>query len=237
MSEQASGRIFFSSAGRTLEGEDEIRLLSVGVDIGSSTSHLIFSRLLLERRGMRYVVSKREIVRQSEVLLTPYTDDQAIDTDALGAFIARQYQLAGIDPDTIDTGALILTGVAVRRSNARAIGELFAAQAGKFVALSAGDGLEATLSAFGAGAVARSEREKIRVMNVDMGGGTTKIAMCENGALGDVTAIDVGARVVVVDEEGRVSRIEESGKRFAAELGISLNIGETPQADALEKIA
>ena len=237
MSEQASGRIFFSSAGRTLEGEDEIRLLSVGVDIGSSTSHLIFSRLLLERRGMRYVVSKREIVRQSEVLLTPYTDDQAIDTDALGAFIARQYQLAGIDPDTIDTGALILTGVAVRRSNARAIGELFAAQAGKFVALSAGDGLEATLSAFGSGAVARSEREKIRVMNVDMGGGTTKIAMCENGALGDVTAIDVGARVVVVDEEGRVSRIEESGKRFAAELGISLNIGETPQADALEKIA
>jgi len=78
---------------------------------------------------------------------------------ALGAFIDGQYELAGVDPRAIDTGALILTGVAVRRSNARAIGELFAAQAGKFVSVSAGDALEATLAAFGSGACARSIRE------------------------------------------------------------------------------
>ena len=44
--EDQGGRVFFSSTGRTLEGDDEICLLSVGVDIGSSTSHLVFSRVL-----------------------------------------------------------------------------------------------------------------------------------------------------------------------------------------------
>jgi len=165
MSEEAGGRTFFSNVRRSLEGEDEIRLVSVGVDIGSSTSHLVFSRLVLERLDNRYVVSERKVVHESEVLLTPYSDDATIDAAALGAFIDGQYELAGVDPAAIDTGALILTGVAVRRGNARAIGELFASQAGKFVSVSAGDALEATLAAFGSGACARSIRESARVMN------------------------------------------------------------------------
>jgi ethanolamine utilization protein EutA len=237
MTDDAGGRIFFSNAGRSLEVEDEIRLLSVGVDIGSSTSHLVFSRLIMERMDNRYVVAKREIMHQSEVLLTPYTDDRAIDTARLGAFITRQYELAKIAPSEIDTGALILTGVAVRRRNARAIGELFAAEAGKFVALSAGDALEASLSAYGSGAVARSIRDAASVMNMDIGGGTTKIALCEEGRVSDITAIDVGARVIALDENGRVARIEEAGNRFAAELGINLAIGATPPSGALQKIA
>src|SRR5918999_38024 len=176
MADEEGGRIFFSNIGRSLEEEDEIRLTSVGVDIGSSTSHLVFSRLVLERLDNRYVVSEREVFHESEVLLTPYADDMTIDANRLGAFIARQYELAGLDHDSIDTGALILTGVAVRRRNARAIGEVFAGQAGKFVAVSAGDALETTLAAFGSGAAARSIREGARVMNVDIGGGTSKIA-------------------------------------------------------------
>src|SRR5213076_841100 len=115
--EQAGGRIFFSSTGRSLEGEDEIVVLSVGVDIGSSTSHLVFSRIVLERLDSRYVVTQRETFYQSDILLTPYAKDgvEDIDSDALGVFIERQYQDAKVNPDEIDTGALILTGVAVRR--------------------------------------------------------------------------------------------------------------------------
>jgi len=122
----ASGRIFFSSAGRSLIEEDEIELTSVGVDIGSSTSHLLFSTIVLERLDTRYIVAERRILRQSEILLTPYLGADEIDADALGDFIAREYDAAGLAPDAIDTGALILTGVAVRRLNARAFGELFA---------------------------------------------------------------------------------------------------------------
>lgn len=228
MSEEAGGRIFFTNVGRSLEEEDEIRLVSVGVDIGSSTSHLVFSRIVLERLDSRYIVSEREVLHESEVLLTPYADDMTIDARALGEFIDRQYELANIKPQNIDTGALILTGVAVRRSNARAIGDLFAAQAGKFVSVSAGDALETTLAAFGSGAAARSIREAARVMNIDVGGGTSKIAVCESGELADMTAIDIGARIVSFDSDGRVVRIEEAGARFASEVGLVLEIGGKP---------
>jgi ethanolamine utilization protein EutA len=232
-----AGRTFFTSSGRSLEGEDEIRLVSVGVDIGSSTSHLVFSRLLMERTDTRYVVAEREVFHESEILLTPYEADETIDTARLGAFITRQYELAGITPDAIDTGALILTGVAVRRRNARAIGEIFAGQAGRFVAVSAGDGLEATLAAFGAGAVARSIRSPVTVMNIDVGGGTSKVAVCAGGEIIDITALDIGARVVCLDGEGRVSRLELAGLRFAEELGFTLAIGDKPPAGAMDAIA
>src|SRR5258706_14186201 len=155
MNEAEGGRIFFSSKGRTLEGEDEICILSVGVDIGSSTSHLVFSRIVLERLDSRYVVTIRETFYQSDILLTPYCGEDQIDAAALGAFIERQYRDAKVDPDEIDTGALILTGVAVGRRNARNIGELFARQAGKMVAVSAGDSLEAVIAPHGSGPPAR----------------------------------------------------------------------------------
>jgi len=230
------GRVFFSNVRRSLEIEDEIRLVSVGVDIGSSTSHLVFSRLLLERLDNRYVVSERVVLHESEVLLTPYAEDQTINADALRAFVDRQYALANVTPEQVDSGALILTGVAVRRSNARAIGELFAAQAGKFVAVSAGDALETTLAAFGSGAAARSIREGARVMNIDIGGGTSKIAVCEAGAVVDLSALDIGARIVALDASGRVQRIEEAGARLAAKVGLSLAIGAVADAAGLQRL-
>jgi len=208
--EDQGGRVFFSAPKRSMEHEDEIKLLSVGVDIGSATSHLAFSRLLMERRDNRYVVAKREILHESAILLTPYTADGLIDTEVLGKFIEAQYEAAGQTPDAVDTGALILTGVAVRRRNARAIGELFAAQAGKMVAVSAGDALETTLSCYGSGTVTRSGAMDGPVMNVDVGGGTSKVSVAEGGKVIAITAIDVGARLVCFDPSGRITRIEEA---------------------------
>ena len=235
--ESAGGRIFFSSTGRSLVDEDEIVVLSVGVDIGSSTSHLVFSRIVLERLDSRYVVTTRETFYEFDILLTPYSAEETIDAEALGAFIERQYKDAKVDPDEIDTGALILTGVAVRRRNARKIGELFARQAGKMVAVSAGDNLETVMAAYGSGAVARSIRDRTTVMNVDVGGGTSKISICSEGRVVDLTAVDVGARLVCLDSTGRVVRIEEAGRRFAGELGIKLELGQHLEAEAARALA
>jgi len=224
--EEAGGRIFFSNIKRSLEEEDEIVLVSVGVDIGSSTSHLVFSRLVMERLDNRYIVSERVVLHESDVLLTPYTDEEHIDGEVLGAFIQAQYDKVGITPEKIDTGALILTGVAVRRSNARVIGELFAKEAGKFVSVSAGDALETTLAAFGSGAAALSIRLDQPVMNIDIGGGTTKMAICQQGEVVDITALDVGARIVAFDAEQRVCRLEEAAKRLAKECGFEIKLGQ-----------
>jgi ethanolamine utilization protein EutA len=235
--EAQGGRVFFTSTGRSLVDEDEIVVLSVGVDIGSSTSHLVFSRIVLERLDSRYVVTTRETFYQSDILLTPYSAEEEIDAAALGAFIERQYQDANVDPDEIDTGALILTGVAVHRRNARKIGELFARQAGKLVAVSAGDSLETVMSAHGSGAAARSIRDSATVMNVDVGGGTSKIAICVDGRVVDLTALDVGARLICLDPAGRIVRVEKAARRFGAELGIALELGAQVAPDAAHILA
>ncbi len=233
MSEAEGGRVFFARPRRV--PERLVELVSVGVDIGSATSHLVFSRLELVSRGSRSFVRARRVLHESAVMLTPFIDDETIDAAALGAFIAASYEAAGLDPDMVDTGALILTGLAARRANARAVGALFASQAGRFVALSAGDALEATLAAHGAGAVALSAEGAV-VMNLDIGGGTSKLALCAAGEVIAVTALSIGARLVCFTPEGAVTRIEPAGAAWARQAGATLSPGLVPAPDALQRL-
>ena len=232
-----TGSLGFTGSGRHIVEEDEIKLTSVGVDIGSSTSHLVFSRLELSQEGTRYVVKKRTVLSESEILLTPYTDDLTIDMERLERFINQQYERAELKREDVDTGALILTGVAVRRRNSRAIAELFAEEAGRFVSVTAGDGLETTMAAHGSGAVARSGNEHAVVLNIDVGGGTSKIAVCAGGRVREVTAIDVGARLLAMDGANNVVRIEEAGRRHGGKVGVELELGQVMNEQNLEAIA
>ena len=140
---------------------DNVELKTVGVDIGSSTSHLMFSRVHLQRLttalSSRFVVVGREVLWRSPILLTPYKlDDNTIDVGKLSAFIDGAYKEAGLSRDDIDSGAVILTGEALKRNNAEAITHLFAGETGKFVTASAGHHLECAMAANGSGAVALS---------------------------------------------------------------------------------
>lgn len=226
----------FTATDRHFVEEDLITLTSVGVDIGSSTTHLLFSRLELQREDTRYVTARRDVLYESEILLTPYSGVDTIDGDALREFVERQYRAAGLRREDVDTGALILTGVALRRRNARTIGEVFAAEAGRFVAVSAGDNLEATMAAFGSGAAALSEGDLRTVMNVDIGGGTTKVVVCREGRSADVMALDIGARLLV-REAGVVTRLEEAGRQIALAVGLDLELGARVQPRDLELMA
>jgi len=232
-----TGSLGFTGSGRHIVEEDEIKLTSVGVDIGSSTSHLVFSRLELSQEGTRYVVKKRTVLSESEILLTPYTDDLTIDMERLERFINQQYERAELKREDVDTGALILTGVAVRRRNSRAIADLFAEEAGRFVSVTAGDGLETTMAAHGSGAAARSGNEDAVVLNIDVGGGTSKIAVCAGGSVREVTAIDVGARLLAMDGANTVVRIEEAGRRHGGKVGVELELGQIMDEQSLEAIA
>ncbi len=225
MDNPVGGRLFFTNARRSIVDEDEIQIISIGIDIGSSTTHLALSRITLERVDSHYIVAHRDVLFESEILLTPYTRDNEIDTAALKFFFEAQYRHAGIDFDTIDTGALILTGTAVRRNNARAIADIFAKAAGKFVSVSAGDGMEAILAAHGAGAVALSIDAAHDVLNIDIGGGTTKLARCYRGEVREFTAIDIGARLIAMDEAGRLTRLEPAGRKIAEACGVMLTLG------------
>src|SRR5690242_17621394 len=117
MSDEVGGRLFFTNVRRGLVDEDEINLTSVGIDIGSSTTHLAFSCITLERADARYIVVSRNLFFESDILLTPYAAHNEIDTEKLGTFIDEQYRLSGIGAAEVDTGALILTGTALLRKN------------------------------------------------------------------------------------------------------------------------
>jgi len=208
---------------------DNIELTTVGIDIGSSTSHLMFSRLHLQRLGKylssRFVVVKREMLHRSPILLTPYRQDGLIDVQALEQFFHDAYAEAGLSRDEIDSGAVILTGAALERANSRAVADLFADAGGKFVCASAGHNLEAMLAANGSGAVSRSRGPVQTVLSVDIGGGTSKLALVRGGQILETAALNVGGRLVAFDDAGLVVRIEPSATLVAENLGIDLRLG------------
>jgi ethanolamine utilization protein EutA len=224
-------------------GTERIELRSVGIDIGSSTSHLMFSHLVLRRMGTklssRFVVVNREITWKSDILLTPYIGKYQIDVKRLSDFLDRSYQLAGMDTELIDTGAVIITGEASRKENAEAITALFSKQAGKFVCATAGPNQEAMMAAYGCGAV----RETIEgdhhktLMSVDVGGGTSKIAIVKRGVIQETGATNVGGRLIAIDESGRIARIEEAGELVAKELDIPLYLGKHLEKEEMEALS
>jgi ethanolamine utilization protein EutA len=212
---------------RTIWDQDNVAFRTVGIDVGSSTSHLLFAKVMLQRQmqglSSRFVVIGREVVWRSPILLTPFLPDGTIDAQALGGFIARCYGDAGFAQSEIDSGAVILTGEAIKRKNARAIDELFAEQAGKFVCATAGHKLEARLAAHGSGAVALSKARDTCLLHVDIGGGTTKLALIDRGEILGLCAFAVGGRLIAKDGSGAWSRIDQSAQLVADDLGLKIS--------------
>src|SRR6202795_4385410 len=221
--------------------QDHVSLTSVGIDIGSSGTQVIFSQLNLRRLGeslsSHYFVVSRETLFQSPVVLTPYKNEDLIDQGALGAIIDDAYNMAGIEPEQVDIGAVILTGEALRRENAEAIAGIVAERAGDFVCAAAGHHMEAMLAAFGSGAARVSADTGRRLLNIDIGGGTTKLAIIESGRVVATAAFHVGGRLQVVDGNQRIVRLDPAGRRLAARAGFSWSVGDVIDPAALETLA
>src|SRR6202043_196569 len=149
------------------------------------------------------------------VSLTPYRSEEHIDEEKLGDIIDEAYAAAGLTPDDIDTGAVILTGEALRCENAKAIAGIISEKGGEFVCAAAGHHMEAMLAAYGSGAATVSHAEGKRILNIDIGGGTTKCAVVENGKVLATAAVHVGGRLQVVDAAGRIVRLDPAGKTHA----------------------
>jgi ethanolamine utilization protein EutA len=220
---------------------DNVTLTSVGIDIGSAGTQVIFSKVHLRRLSeeltSRYYVVGRETLFRSPVALTPYQNEERIDDLKLRAIIDEAYKQAGLAPTDIDTGVVILTGEALRRDNAQAIASLLAEQGGDFVTATAGHHMEAMLAAYGSGAARVSSDQGKRILNIDIGGGTTKLALVENGRVVATAAIHVGGRLQVVDSNGEIVRLDPAGRHHAAQAGFQWAKGDRAEAAALDRVA
>jgi ethanolamine utilization protein EutA len=221
--------------------QDHVSLVSVGIDIGSSGTQVIFSRIKLRRMGedlsSRYFVVARETLFQSPVALTPYQSETRINEAGLGAIIDQAYQAAGLHPDDVDTGAVILTGEALRRENAQAISAVLAEQGGEFVCATAGHHMESMLAAYGSGAARISHDAGKRVLNIDIGGGTTKLAIVEGGKVKATAAIHIGGRLQVVDGQHNIVRLDPAGQYLANQAGYDWQLGDRSEPAAMQLVA
>jgi ethanolamine utilization protein EutA len=229
------------SPDQSLWQQDNVVLHSVGIDIGSSGTQVVFSKVHLQRvsdqLSTRYVVLSREPLYQSPISLTPYLSETQIDARALGEIIEEAYAASGLHPDQVDAGAVILTGEALRRENGEAIAAMLAEQGGEFVCATAGHHMESMLAVYGSGAARRSFDEGSRILNIDIGGGTTKLGLVDRGELIATAAVHTGGRLLVVDADGCITRLDPAGQAHARRAGFDWTLGSVVTRPQLAAVA
>ena len=220
---------------------NEIEILSVGVDVGTSTSHLVFSNLVLKRdersASRRFQIQERNIIYEGRIINTPLLDNDTIDIDKLTDFLKEEYKRAGIDPADIQTGAVVVTGETAKKHNAKQIVEALSNDAGKFVAATAGPNFESLIAAMGSGATNRSKDLNKTILSCDIGGGTSNIAISKNGEIISTSCISVGAILFGVNSEGKIWRIDEPAMKVMDHIGLNYKIGDQIPKEDIERIA
>src|SRR5687768_9205042 len=220
---------------------DSRELLSVGVDVGTTTTQIIFSRLNLQdvsRPGQipRIDITDRNVIYQSPIVFTPLIDAETIDADRLNQIVRREYAAAGINPNQVETGAVIITGETAKKKNADEILRALSGLAGEFVVSVAGPNVESLIAGKGAGAAEYSQKNYATVTNVDVGGGSANSATFRAGNLIGAAAMNYGGRILEIENStGRVRHIAEPAKHILNDIGLQLEIGDSPSLEDLRR--
>lgn len=224
--------------------EDEImqteEILSAGIDIGTSTTQLVFSRMILQNTGgfgkiPQIKVISKEVIYESDVYFTPLSSREEIDGEHVNEIIVNEYKKAGINPKDLATGAVIITGETSRKRNAEDVVKAISDVAGDFVVATAGADLESILAGKGAGAADFSKKAGRTVVNLDIGGGTTNICVFENGNMLDTACLDIGGRLVKVDGN-KIVYVAPKIQWLSKELGLDIREGRQVVEDDLWKL-
>jgi len=215
-------------------------ILSVGIDIGTSTTQLIFSQLTIENRATSYTVPRidivdKQVVYRSKIYFTPLKSPTEIDAEAVKRIIRDEYAAAGKTPADLRTGAVIITGETARKQNANEVLNALSDFAGEFVVATAGPDLESVLAARGAGADKFSKENRTVVANIDVGGGTSNIAVYQKGVLRGTCCLDVGGRLIKI-ENGKIVYIYTKTQKLAAAHGISISVGDRADEKTLMSV-
>ncbi|GBG56419.1 ethanolamine ammonia-lyase [Sporomusaceae bacterium FL31] len=215
--------------------------LSVGIDIGTTTTQVIFSKITVESKITALVASEvkiaqTDIVYKSRVHFTPLLSREVIDMVSLKAIVSSEYQAAAVRKGAIATGAIIITGETARKENAEEVLRELAEFAGDFVVATAGPDLEGILAGCGAGARDQSKIFTDHVINFDIGGGTTNAAVFFDGEVIDSFALDIGGRLIQLDSGGRITYISDKLKSVISGLRLKLLVGEIPTVKQLRRL-
>jgi len=213
------------------------RLLSVGLDVGTTSTQLVVSELQIENRASSFAVPEMEIASRTilykgKVHFTPLLGESLVDGDGVRAIVESEYRAAGIRREDVDTGAIIITGETSRKENAKAVLSALSDFAGDFVVATAGPDLESVLAAKGAGADVYSAETGKTVLHMDIGGGTSNLCLIRDGKIAETGCLNVGGRLLKFDKTGTVTYVSS----VLAGL-CSLKVGDRASEAQVEAVA
>lgn len=216
-------------------------ITSIGLDIGTSTTKLIVSKLLIANQQNQFTlpgcqIIDRRVTYVSSIYTTPMLNDVEIDVQRLTVLLEQEYKNAGISLDQVEAGAVIITGETARKQNAESIVHYLAEHAGDFVVATAGADLEGILAAKGSGAIERSAETNAVIANIDVGGGTANIALCQNGKVIETFTLHVGGRLIRLNEDGLVTYVSSHLTEFLKNNSLTLREGEKAAFEKLSSI-
>lgn len=210
---------------------DKTAILSVGIDVGTSTTQVVFSKLQMDNAGgyfsvPRVAIVDKEVVYKSEVYMTPLKTDVLIDTDALRDIVAAEFRKADYRPEDTDSGAVIITGESARKENSDAVLKSLSDFAGDFVVSAAGPDMESLIAGKGSGAWQYSMDHHCRVANLDIGGGTTNVVLFEDGETLARGCLDIGGRLICMNPQGIITKVSPAAAVMAQAAGVSVSVGD-----------
>lgn len=216
-------------------------ILSVGIDIGTSTTQVIFSKLVMENMAdyfsaPRISIIDKELVYKSRVHTTPLKTPVLLDGEGVRRIVEEEYRLAGVTPQDLDTGAVIITGESARKENAAVVTEQLSGFAGEFVVSTAGPDLESVIAGKGSGAFQYSMDNSAVVVNLDIGGGTTNIVIFDCGQVVGKGCFDIGGRLIRLDPDRTVRSVSPAARAVAEAVGVAVEPGMRIGDDALRRI-
>ena len=172
-------------------------------------------------------ITDKEVIHRSQIYFTPFLDRDMINAVTVSKIVETEYLEAGLTPEKIDTGAVIITGETAKKENAKAIIDALAGYAGDFVVATAGANLEGIYAGKGSGAAAFSAHRHQVVVNIDVGGGTSNYAMFHEGKAVESTCLNVGGRLIEFELQGdRITYISEPAKIALHSSGQRLQVGD-----------
>lgn len=219
------------------------KILSVGIDIGTSTTQLVFSNITIENTASSFSIPRikivdKELIYRSNIHFTPLTTQTRIDGNKVREIIEAEYKRASVTPKDVKTGAVIITGETARKENANEVLQNLSGFAGDFVVATAGPDLESIIAGRGAGADKVSDEKNAYVVNIDIGGGTSNLALFKNGELIDTGCLDIGGRLIKIDKDSKkIYYIYPKIKKLAESIGVQIEVGEIADIDKIRKIA
>lgn len=210
---------------------DKTAILSVGIDVGTSTTQVVFSKLQMDNAGgyfsvPRVAIVDKEVVYKSEIYMTPLKTDVLIDTEALRDIVAAEFRKAGYRPEDTDSGAVIITGESARKENSDAVLKSLSDFAGDFVVSAAGPDMESLIAGKGSGAWQYSMDHHCRVANLDIGGGTTNVVLFEDGETLARGCLDIGGRLICMNPQGIITKVSPAAAVMAQAAGVSVSVGD-----------